>query len=41
MLWGYAGNEWIIGSMPLPYTLHYEGLAIALYSQLAASELPF
>lgn len=41
MLWRYAGNEWIIGSMPLPYTLRYEGLATALYSQLAASQLPF
>lgn len=41
MLWRYAGNEWIIGSMPLPYTRRYEGLATALYSQLAASELPF
>jgi len=25
MLWRYAGNEWIIGSMPLPYALRYEG----------------
>jgi len=41
MLWRYAGNEWIIGSMPLPYTLRHEGLATALYAQLAASELPF
>jgi hypothetical protein len=41
MLWRYAGNEWIIGSMPLPYALRYEGLATALYAQLAASGLPF
>lgn len=41
MLWRYAGNEWIIGSMPLPYTLLHEGLATALYTQLAASGLPF
>jgi len=41
LLWRYAGNEWIIGSMPLPYTLCYEGLATALYAQLAASGLPF
>jgi hypothetical protein len=41
MLWRYAGNEWIIGSIPLPYTRRYEGLATALYSLLAASELPF
>ncbi|GAC1359539.1 MAG: GntR family transcriptional regulator YhfZ [Ktedonobacteraceae bacterium] len=41
MLWRYAGNEWIIGSMPLPYTPRYEGLATALYTQLASSELPF
>jgi YhfZ C-terminal domain/Helix-turn-helix domain len=41
MLWRYAGNEWIIGSMPLPYTLRYEGMATAFYAQLAASGLPF
>jgi hypothetical protein len=22
LLWRCAGNEWIVGSMPLPYTLH-------------------
>ncbi|RAQ97597.1 GntR family transcriptional regulator YhfZ [Thermogemmatispora tikiterensis] len=41
LLWRYAGNEWIIGSMPLPYTLRYEGLATALYDRLEASGLPF
>jgi hypothetical protein len=41
LLWRCAGNNWIIGSMPLPYTLRYEGLATALYAQLAASGLPF
>lgn len=41
LLWRYAGNDWIIGSMPLPYTLRYEGLATALYAQLEASGLPF
>jgi hypothetical protein len=41
LLWRCAGNDWIIGSMPLPYTLRYEGLATALYAQLAASGLPF
>lgn len=41
LLWHYAGNDWIIGSMPLPYTLRYEGLATALYAQLEESELPF
>jgi hypothetical protein len=41
LLWRYAGNEWIIGSMPLPYTLRYEGLATALYAQLELSKLPF
>jgi hypothetical protein len=41
LLWRYAGNEWIIGSMPLPYTLRYEGLATALYTQLERSKLPF
>ncbi len=41
LLWRYAGNAWIIGSMPLPYTLRYEGLATALYDQLEASSLPF
>lgn len=41
LLWRYAGNEWIIGSMPLPYTLRYEGMATAFYAQLAASGLPF
>lgn len=41
LLWRYAGNEWIVGSMPLPYTLRYEGLATALYAQLEASGLPF
>lgn len=40
-LWQCAGNEWIIGSMPLPYTLRYEGLATALYAQLETSRLPF
>ncbi|HEY7415971.1 MAG TPA: GntR family transcriptional regulator YhfZ [Ktedonobacteraceae bacterium] len=40
-LWRYAGNEWIVGSMPLPYTLRYEGLATALYAQLEMSKLPF
>jgi hypothetical protein len=34
-------NDWIIGSLPLPYTLRYEGLATALYTQLAKSGLPF
>ena len=41
LLWRYAGNEWIIGSMPLPYTLRYEGLATALHTQLELSQLPF
>jgi hypothetical protein len=41
LLWRYAGNEWIIGSMPLPYTLRYEGLSSALYTQLEQSGLPF
>jgi hypothetical protein len=41
LLWRCAGNDWIVGSMPLPYTLRYEGLATALYAQLAASGLPF
>jgi hypothetical protein len=41
LLWRYAGNAWIIGSMPLPYTLRYEGLATALYDRLEASGLPF
>ncbi len=41
MLWRYAGNDWIIGSMPLPYIPRYEGLATALYAQMAASGLPF
>jgi hypothetical protein len=41
LLWHYAGNEWIIGSMPLPYTLRYEGLATALYAQLETSDIPF
>jgi YhfZ C-terminal domain/Helix-turn-helix domain len=41
LLWRYAGNEWIIGSMPLPYTLRYEGMATAFYAQMTASGLPF
>lgn len=41
LLWRYAGNELIVGSMPLPYTLRYEGLATGLYAQLEASSLPF
>jgi YhfZ C-terminal domain/Helix-turn-helix domain len=41
LLWRYAGNGWITGSMPLPYTLRYEGLATALYAQLELSKLPF
>ncbi|HTK07467.1 MAG TPA: GntR family transcriptional regulator YhfZ [Ktedonobacteraceae bacterium] len=41
LLWRYAGNEWIIGSMPLPYTHRYEGLATALYAQLEQSGVPF
>ncbi len=41
LLWRYAGNEWIVGSMPLPYTLRYEGLATALYAQLEMTKLPF
>jgi hypothetical protein len=41
LLWRYAGNEWITGSMPLPYTLRYEGLSTALYTQLEQSGVPF
>ncbi|QBD82591.1 hypothetical protein EPA93_44155 [Ktedonosporobacter rubrisoli] len=41
LLWHYAGNEWVVGSMPLPYTLRYEGLATALHAQMELSELPF
>lgn len=41
LLWRYAGNEWIIGSMPLPYTLRYEALATALYAELETSGVPF
>jgi hypothetical protein len=41
LLWRYAGNEWIVGSMPLPYTLRYEGLSTALYTQMEQSGVPF
>ncbi|GCE48272.1 helix-turn-helix protein [Thermosporothrix hazakensis] len=40
-LWRYAGNDWIVGSMPLPYTLRYEGLATALHAQMEETGLPF
>ncbi len=40
-LWEAAGNEWVTGSMPLPYTRRYEGLATALAHQLEESVIPF
>lgn len=40
-LWKLAKNTWISGSMPLPYTNRFEGLATALYKQFDNATVPF
>lgn len=40
-LWKLAKNTWISGTMPLPYTKRFEGLATALHRQFDAATVPF
>lgn len=40
-LWTMAGLSNILGTMPLPYTKSYEGLATALCEVFAAADVPF
>jgi len=39
-LWEFAGNKSVSISMPLPYTLRYEGLATGIMSAFQAHQLP-
>ncbi|MEW6228250.1 MAG: GntR family transcriptional regulator YhfZ [Bacillota bacterium] len=40
-LWEVIGSGPVLGSMPLPYTRRYEGLATGLYDGFAALRIPF
>lgn len=39
-LWEVTGSKVVVGTMPLPYTLRYQGLATGLYRAFEQADLP-